>query len=46
MCAKKNKQIKRSRTEDPNKKNMFTYINNGIIEPYKQFKVDNFYANR
>ncbi|CDW79177.1 5 exonuclease apollo [Stylonychia lemnae] len=25
---------------------MFTYANNGVIDPYKDIKVDNFYANR
>ena len=25
---------------------LFTYVNNGVIDPYKEFKVDNFYANR
>ena len=44
-------QVGRSKTvvntsDHKNQEKMFTYVNNGVIDPYKDIKVDNFYANR
>eukprot|EP00347_Sterkiella_histriomuscorum_P015145 403358146 len=54
MCAYNRYQgYNRSKTvetttlrDDQNPLKMFTYVNNGVVEPYKDFKVDNFYSNR
>lgn len=46
MCANYKKNYSRSKTETDKNKKMFTYANNGVLEPYKDIKVDNFYANR
>ena len=43
------KSFKRAKTADASHKptqNMFTYVNNGVLQPYADIKVDQFYASR
>ena len=46
MEAKRKKFYYRSKTANQDKRhNMFNYINNGILEPYLDFRVDYFYGS-
>ena len=43
---KRSQTVGEPRRDQQDDLKLFTYANNGVLNPYKDFKVDNFYANR